>query len=66
MCKARFASRGQKLHETSSKFLDQYRQADDTLVRDQQTLKSLQDRLAKEGDSAPQMNSVTWWFLPIR
>ena len=40
--------------KSAQQLLDQYRQADNTLVRDQQTLKSLQDRLAKEGDSAPQ------------
>jgi hypothetical protein len=44
----------QKQLQTATELLDQYRQADEVLLRDQQTLKTLQDRLAREGPNPPQ------------
>jgi hypothetical protein len=44
----------QRQLQSAQELLDQYRQADDALLRDQQTLKSLQDRLTREGPDAPQ------------
>jgi hypothetical protein len=44
----------QRQLQSAQDLLDQYRQADNALLRDQQTLKSLQDRLTREGPDAPQ------------
>jgi transposase-like protein len=44
----------EKQLQSAQVLLDQYRQADDVLLRDQQTLRTLQDRLTREGTDAPQ------------
>jgi hypothetical protein len=40
--------------QSAQVLLDQYRQADDALLRDRQTLQRLRDQLAEEGADAPQ------------